>query len=67
MAQYLIHLQGSREPLFVELDCSGVDDLAELAAQSRFLIGNLVEEDEQGCCASIMLAAARISCAIQIS
>lgn len=67
MKPFLIHLQGQREPIFVELDCHSVDDLAELAAQSRFLIGNLVEVDEQGCNARVMVAAGRISCAIEMS
>lgn len=67
MKPYLIHLQGQREPIFVELDCPSVDDLAELAAQARFLIGNLFHVDDQGCSARVMIAAARISCAIEIS
>lgn len=45
MKPYLIDLQGQREPIFVELNCLSVDDLAELAAQSRFLIGHLVSVD----------------------
>ncbi|MFO6428865.1 hypothetical protein ACLBKT_02125 [Erythrobacter sp. W302b] len=67
MTLYLIQLQGQREPIHVELDCPNVDHLAELAAQSRFLIGNLVSVDEQGCNPRVMIAAGRISCAIEVS
>jgi hypothetical protein len=67
MKPYLIHLQGQREPLLVDLECDSISDLADLAAQSRFLIGHLTAPDEQGCCARVMIAAGRISCAVEIS
>lgn len=67
MKSFIIHLQGQREPLFVDLDCDSVDDLAELAAQSRFVIGHLVAADEEGCCRRVMIAAGRISCALEAS
>jgi hypothetical protein len=67
MTPYLIHLQGQREPIYLELDCPSVDHLAELASESRFLIGHLVATDEHGCQAKVMIATGRISCAIEVS
>ena len=67
MKPYVIHLQSQREPIFVELDCDSVDQLAELATQTRFLIGHLVEVDEQGCHARVMISAGRISCAFEVN
>lgn len=67
MARFQIHLQGQHEPMTVELDCSGVEQLADLASNSRYVIGYLDATDECGCQPKVMIAAARISCAIELS
>jgi len=60
-------LQGQHEPLTVELDYPSVEQLAELASNSRFVIGYLDAVEECGCHPKVMIAAARISCAIELS
>lgn len=67
MKRFQLHLQGQHEPLTVELGCSGVEQLADLASNSRFVIGYLDATDECGCQPKVMIAAARISCAIELS
>ncbi|MFM7403119.1 MAG: hypothetical protein ACKO1N_03270 [Erythrobacter sp.] len=67
MKRFQLHLQGQHESLTVELGCSGVEQLAELAGSSRFVIGHLDVTDECGCQPKVMIAAARISCAIELS
>tara|TARA_B100001057_G_scaffold481356_1_gene555300 strand:+ start:1498 stop:1701 length:204 start_codon:yes stop_codon:yes gene_type:complete len=65
MTPFQIHLQGQKDPILVELDCLDVEQLSELASQARFVIGHLIATDEYGCQPRIMIAASRISCAIE--
>lgn len=67
MKRYELHMLGRREPIYVELDCLGIEELAELASQSRFVIGHLADIDECGCQPKVMVAAQRIFCAIETS
>ena len=66
MKLFELHLQGQREPLKVELDCSGIDELADLAGRCRFIVGYFAEADECGCHAKMMIAASRISLAVEV-
>lgn len=65
--RFQLHLQGKHEPLMVELSCSGIEELAEFASNSRFVIGYLDATDEYGCQPKVMIDASRISCAIEVS
>ena len=65
MPSFTIHLMGQAVPLSVDLDCAGVDELAEAVGQSRFVIGNLTEPDEDGVCRRVMVATSRIHSAIE--
>ncbi len=67
MRQFQIHIQGQRDPMHVELDCAGLDQLVELASHSRFVVGFLAGVDESGCQPKVMIAASRISCAIELN
>lgn len=65
MASFTIHLMGQSVPLTIDLDCNSVDELAEIAGQSRFVIGHLDNADEDGVCRRVMIATSRIQCAIE--
>ena len=65
MPSFTIHWMGQAVPLSIDLDCAGVDELAESASQSRFVIGNLTEPDEDGVCRRVMVATSRIQCAVE--
>ena len=65
MTCFAIHLMGQPVPLSIDLDCNGVDQLAEILERSRFVVGNMAEPDEDGVCRRVMIAASRIQCAIE--
>lgn len=65
VACFMIHLMGQPVPLTIDLDCSSVDELAELTGQSRFLVGHMAMADEDGVCRRVMIATSRIQCAIE--
>ena len=65
MASFNIHLMGQTMPLVVDLEFTCIDELAEAVAQSRFVIGNLTEPDEDGVCRRVMVATGRIQCAVE--
>lgn len=66
MKLFQIHLQGQRDPLAVELDCLDVQQLADLAGHSRFVVGYLSTVDDNGCQPKVMIATSKISCAIEL-
>lgn len=67
MAIFSIHLMGQHQPITIDLPCSNIDDLAEQAATTRFLIGHMTQADEDGVCGRVMIATSRIQCAIEAS
>lgn len=67
MKPYQLHLLNHVAPLSVELDCHRIENLSELASQSRFLVGYLSEPDENGCQPKVMIATSRILCVIEVN
>lgn len=65
MASFHIHLMSQTMPLVVDLEFTGIDELAEAVGQSRFVIGNLTEPDEDGVCRRVMVATSRIQCVLE--
>lgn len=65
MATFTIHLMGQATPVTLDLPLASVDELAELAGQTRFLVGHLNEADGEGVCRRVMVATSRIQCAIE--
>lgn len=66
MASFAIHMMGQSVPITIDLDCHSVDELVELVAQSRFLVGHLENADEEGVCRRVMIATNRIQCVIEV-
>lgn len=65
MATFTIHLMGQATPITIDLPIGSVDQLAEEASTTRFLVGHLSEPDEEGVCRRVMIATSRIQCAIE--
>lgn len=65
MATFTIHLMGQATPITLDLPLTNVDELAEEAATTRFLVGHLSEADGEGVCRRVMVATSRIQCAIE--
>ena len=65
MATFTLHLMGQSTPVAIDLPLSGVDELAEQAGSTRFLIGYLTNADEEGVCRRVMIATSRIQCAVE--
>ena len=67
MATFRICLIGSPQQLIVDLPAADITELAEGVAATRFLIGHMVESDENGVCPGIMIQTNRIQCAFEMS
>lgn len=65
MAAFSIYLMGQHQPIGVDLDCGGIDDLIEQASRTKFLAGHLNEPDEDGVFRRVMIATCRIQCVIE--
>ena len=65
VATFTIHLMGQATPITLDLPIRDVDELAEQACQTRFLIGHLASCDEEGVCRRVMVATSRIQCAVE--
>ncbi|AWW74567.1 hypothetical protein CD351_09030 [Erythrobacter sp. KY5] len=65
MTTFTIHLMGQATPITLDLPISTVDDLAEKAGETRYLVGHLASADEDGVCRRVMIATSRIQCAIE--
>ena len=65
MASFTIHLMGQATPITLDLPLASVDQLAEQAGQTRYLIGHLSEADGEGVCRRVMVATSRIQCAVE--
>lgn len=65
MATFTIHLMGQATPITLDLPLANVDQLAEEASTTRFLIGHLADGDEEGVCRRVMVATSRIQCAVE--
>jgi hypothetical protein len=51
--------------MLVDLDAANIHELLRETACSRFIAGNMVEPDEDGCLAAIMIQTSRIQCAVE--
>ncbi|WP_284124398.1 hypothetical protein [Parerythrobacter aestuarii] len=65
MPSFTIHLMGRAVPLTVDLDCADIEELAQAVGQSRFVLGNLTEPDEDGVYRRVMIAFNRIECVVE--
>ncbi|MGB3472270.1 MAG: hypothetical protein WBA51_15760 [Erythrobacter sp.] len=65
MASFTIHLMGQNQPITLDLPCNDIDDLAHRSATERFLVGHMIEADEDGVCRRVMIATNRMQCAIE--
>lgn len=65
MTTFTIHLMGQATPITLDLPIGTVDDLAEEAGQTRYLVGHLANADEVGVCRRVMIATSRIQCVIE--
>lgn len=65
MASFLVHLMGQREPAYIDLPFDGVDQLATEASRAKFLIGHMVNADEDGVCRRVMIATNRIESVVE--
>ena len=65
MATFTVHLMGQNAPITIDLPVGSVDELAEQAGQTRFLIGYLASADEEGVCRRVMIATGRIQCVVE--
>jgi len=63
MAAFRICLMGSNQPLVAHLPYAEMDDLMEAVSRAKFVIGTMVEGDEDGICRRVMIATSRIQCA----
>lgn len=66
MKLFQIHLQGHREPIKLELELEGIEELADYASKARFLVGYLLHDEEEASRIKVLIAATRISCAIEM-
>lgn len=66
MATFQVHLMGQYQPITLDLPARDIDDLVEQTAGARFLVGHLVDTDEEGVCRRVMIATCRIQCAIEL-
>ena len=60
MATFRIHLTGTAKPLLVDLSASNIEELGQDVTCSRFLVGHMVEPDEDGVCPGVMIQTNRI-------
>ena len=64
MATFAIHLMGHHQPITIDLPYRSIDELAEKAGSTRYLLGHMTAADEEGVCRRVMIATSRIQCAI---
>lgn len=65
MATFTIHLMGRHQPIMADLPCCGIDELAEQAGATRYLVGHMAAANEDCVCRRVMIATNRIQCAIE--
>ena len=65
MASFKLFLIGAPCPLKVNLPVHGMEDLHDLASRVRFLHGHMVEPDEDGVCAGVLIPTCRIQLAVE--
>lgn len=65
MATFTIHLMGQHQPITADLPFRGIDELAEQAGATRYLIGHMAAANEDGVCRRVMIPTNRIQCAIE--
>ena len=65
MAMFQVHLMGQHHPITHDLPARNIDDLVEQTGGTRFLVGHLVDADEEGVCRRVMIATGRIQCAVE--
>jgi hypothetical protein len=65
MATFRVCLMGSHAPLVVDLPATDAVQLAELSSSCRFIVGHMVEANEDGICPGIMIQTSRIQLATE--
>lgn len=67
MAQFGVFLIGVLQPLQVDLPVGSVSELAEIASRVRFLEAHMVEADNDGVCAGVLIPTCRIQFIVENS
>jgi hypothetical protein len=65
MAEFKVFLVGMPQPLQVDLPVTSVSELVEIASRVRFLEGHMVEADEGGVCAGVLIPTCRLQLVIE--
>lgn len=65
MATFRICLVGPAQQLTVDFTANDISELADAASRSRFLVGHMLEPDEDGVCAGVMISTGRIQCVFE--
>ena len=61
MATFRVCFMGSHTPLLVDLPAINAVQLAELSSSCRFIVGHMVEANEDGVCPGVMIQTSRVT------
>lgn len=65
MGTFRFHLIGSRQPVQLEVAASTIGDLNEVISSRRFVEGRLIEPDDDGVLAGMLIATSRIEAVVE--